>query len=317
MIIGDEVHQTGSTNNSKVLTIIANKRLGLSATPIRYGDLEGTQKIFDYFGNVLPPVINLYDAIQSGRLVDYEYFPHVISLTATEADEWKKISKEIRRELAITNAGDGPLKLSNKAKMLLIARSRIAKKSFVKVGLAAKVIKENYKKGESWLVYCEDQDQLREVVEAIKLIGVNPLIYFSDMDGDSSETLKLFQMQGGVLVSIRCLDEGVDIPSISHALILASSQNPRQFIQRRGRVLRRHFSKVFAGIHDAIVVPVSLEDEPEQFSLLKSEIVRAFEFSKHAMNKSGGVELTIIASKLGIDLDEIITDGIEEDIVDE
>ena len=317
MIIGDEVHQTGSTNNSKVLTIIANKRLGLSATPIRYGDPEGTQKIFDYFGNVLPPVINLYDAIQSGRLVDYEYFPHVISLTVTEADEWKKISKEIRRELAITNAGDGPLKLSNKAKMLLIARSRIAKKSFVKVGLAAKVIKENYKKGESWLVYCEDQDQLREVVEAIKLIGVNPLIYFSDMDGDSSETLKLFQMQGGVLVSIRCLDEGVDIPSISHALILASSQNPRQFIQRRGRVLRRHSSKVFAGIHDAIVVPVSLEDEPEQFSLLKSEIVRAFEFSKHAMNKSGGVELTIIASKLGIDLDEIITDGIEEDIVDE
>ena len=81
--------------------------------------------------------------------------------------------------------------------------------------------------------------------------------------------------------------------------------------------MRRHSSKVFAGIHDAIVVPVSLEDEPEQFSLLKSEIVRAFEFSKHAMNKSGGVELTIIASKLGIDLDEIITDGIEEDIVDE
>lgn len=317
MIVGDEVHQVGSLNNSKALTIQANKRLGLSATPIRYGDPEGTRKIFDYFGHVLPPVISLYDAIQAGRLVDYEYFPHIISLTATEAEEWKKISKDIRRELAITNDGNGPLKLSNKAKMLLIARSRIAKKSSVKIGLAAKVVKENYRKGESWLVYCEDQDQLKEVAGAIKSIGVNPLIYFSEMDGDSSETLRLFQMQGGVLVSIRCLDEGVDIPSISHALILASSQNPRQFIQRRGRVLRKHSSKVFAGIHDAIVVPVSLDDEPEQFSLLKSELVRAYEFSRHAMNKSGGEELSIIAGKLGIDLDEFITDGIEEDVVDE
>lgn len=317
MIIGDEVHQVGSTNNSKSLTINANKRLGLSATPIRYGDPEGTQKIFEYFGNVLPPIISLYDAIQAGRLVDYEYFPHVISLTASEAEEWKKISKDIRRELAITNDGKGPLKLSNKAKMLLIARSRIAKKSSVKVSLAARVIKESYRKGESWLIYCEDQDQLKEVADAIKAIGINPLIYFSDMDGDSSETLRLFQMQGGVLVSIRCLDEGVDIPSISHALILASSQNPRQFIQRRGRVLRKHSSKVFAGIHDAIVVPVSLEDEPEQFSLLKSELVRAYEFSRHAMNKSAGEELTIIAGKLGINLDEFITDGIEEDVIDE
>ena len=317
MIVGDEVHQVGSVNNSKALTIAANKRLGLSATPIRYGDPEGTQKIFDYFGNVMPPVISLYDAIQAGRLVDYEYFPHVISLTASEAEEWKKISKDIRRELAITNTTDGPLKLSNKAKMLLIARSRIAKKSSVKVGLAARVIKESYSKGESWLVYCEDQEQLKEVADAIRAIGITPLIYFSDMEGDSSETLRLFQMQGGVLVSIRCLDEGVDIPSISHALILASSQNPRQFIQRRGRVLRKHFSKVFAGIHDAIVVPVSLEDEPEQLSLLKSELIRAYEFSRHAMNKSGGEELTIIAGKLGIDLNEFITDGIEEDVIDE
>lgn len=314
MIVGDEVHQIGSNTNSKSLGINANKRLGLSATPIRYGDLEGTQKIFDYFGNVLQPVITLYDAIQSGRLVDYEYFPHIVNLTAEEAEEWKKLSSEIRREIAIHSSEEGGMRLSNRAKMMLIQRSRIAKKSAVKIGLAARILKENYKSGERWLVYCEDQEQLKDVVEAIKNVGIDPLVYYSDMEGDSEQTLKLFQMQGGVLVSIRCLDEGVDIPSISHALILASSQNPRQFIQRRGRVLRRHPSKVFAAIHDAIVVPVSLDDEPEQFSLLKSELIRAHEFSSHALNKSGGEEITIIGTKLGINLDEVIADGIEEDI---
>lgn len=317
MIVGDEVHQIGSNTNSKALSISANKRLGLSATPIRYGDPEGTQKIFDYFGNVLPPVITLYDAIQSGRLVDYEYFPHIINLTAEEAEEWKKLSSDIRREIAIHSSEEGGIRLSNRAKMMLIQRSRIAKKSAVKIGLAANVIKENYTEGERWLVYCEDQEQLKDVTEAIKKIGIEPLVYYSDMEGDSEQTLKLFQMQGGVLVSIRCLDEGIDIPSISHALILASSQNPRQFIQRRGRVLRKHSSKVFAAIHDAIVVPVSLDDEPEQFSLLKSELVRAHEFSSHALNRSAGEALTIIGSKLGINLDEIVTDGIEEDISDE
>ena len=317
MIVGDEVHQIGSNTNSKALTINANKRLGLSATPIRYGDPEGTQKIYDYFGNVLPPVITLYDAIKSGRLVDYEYFPHIINLTAEEAEEWKKLSNDIRREIAIHSNDESGIRLSNRAKMMLIQRSRIAKKSAVKIGLAANVIKKNYTEGERWLVYCEDQEQLKDVTEAIRKIGVEPLVYYSDMEGDSEQTLKLFQMQGGILVSIRCLDEGIDIPSISHALILASSQNPRQFIQRRGRVLRKHPSKVFAAIHDAIVVPVSLDDEPEQLSLLKSELVRAHEFSSHALNMSAGEALTIIGSKLGINLDEIVTDGIEEDISDE
>ena len=137
------------------------------------------------------------------------------------------------------------------------------------------------------------------------------------MDGNSTETLKLFQMQGGVLVSIRCLDEGVDIPSISHALILASSQNPRQFIQRRGRVLRRHPSKTFAKIYDAIVVPTSLEDEPEQFSLLKSEITRAYEFSSNALNISAGTELSLAAGRLGLNLNDIVEVGYEEDVDEE
>ena len=114
-------------------------------------------------------------------------------------------------------------------------------------------------------------------------------------------------------MSIRCLDEGVDIPSVSHALILASSQNPRQFIQRRGRVLRKFPGKPFAVIHDAIVVPVNLDDEPEQTSLLRAEMLRSIEFAEHAINKMAGAELRSIAANLGFDVGVPNDAGFEED----
>lgn len=133
------------------------------------------------------------------------------------------------------------------------------------------------------------------------------------MDGDSDATMAWFKTFGGILVSIRCLDEGVDIPAVSHALILASSQNPRQFIQRRGRVLRKIPGKSLAVIHDAIVVPINLENEPDQSSLLKSELLRAIEFSRNAINKTAGAELRDIAINLGLSPDELSDAGIEED----
>lgn len=314
LLVADEVHQLGSPFNSKAMNIIAGKRLGLSATPQRYGDPLGTEAIYNYFGGVLPPVITLFDAIKAGRLVQYEYFPLIVHLSAIESAQWKEISLDIKKEIAIASSGEKKIVLSNKAKMLLIERARIAKKSSTKTSLAIQTISKNFHHGESWLVYCEDQSQLKEITNGLKLIGLTPLEYFSEMDGSSIETLKLFQMQGGILVSIRCLDEGVDIPSISHALILASSQNPRQFIQRRGRVLRKHPSKVFAKIYDAIVVPASLENEPEQFSLLKSELTRAYEFSSNALNRSAGIELNLAAGRLGLDLNDIVDVGYEEDV---
>jgi superfamily II DNA or RNA helicase len=123
-----------------------------------------------------------------------------------------------------------------------------------------------------------------------------------------------FKSYGGILVSIRCLDEGVDIPAVSHALILASSQNPRQFIQRRGRVLRQAPGKALAVIHDAIVTPVDAEDEKDQIGLLRSELIRSVEFANHALNRTAGAELREIAIKMGIDPDDFDErEGEEED----
>ncbi len=312
MIIADEVHQIGSPFNSQSFTIDAGARLGLSATPQRYGDLEGTARILAYFGPIVPPPITLTDAVASGRLVDYIYHPHAIRLSAKEADDWKVLTKSIRFELS-KSSKESNSSLSDKAKMLLIRRSRIAKRAAAKAPLAAKILRESFEEGQGWLIYCEDSDHLASTMNEIRSVGFNPIEYHSNMEGNRAATLDWFRRYGGILVSIKCLDEGVDIPSVSHAIILASSQNPRQFIQRRGRVLRKSDGKLFATIHDAIVVPIDLADEPEQGSLLKSEFLRAIEFSQSSLNMSAGADLRDIAREVGFDPDEMITDAIEED----
>ena len=314
MLVADEVHQIGSPYNSRCLQIDSGHRLGLSATPKRFGDTEGTTKIFDYFGPVVPPPFTLADAVKSGRLVEYEYHPHPIHLTAEEADAWKSFTRQIGREILKSKNAEGETRLSDRVKMLLIQRSRIAKKASGKPRLAAQIVKKYYGAGQGWLIYCEDGEQLSETMQQLNLEGIKPVEYHIGMEGDRDATLDWFRKFGGVLVSIKCLDEGVDIPAVSHALILASSQNPRQFIQRRGRVLRKAPGKHLAIIHDAIVVPVSMDDEPEQLSLLKSELLRAIEFSNSALNKSAGAELRQIAREMGFDPEEAGDVGIEEEV---
>jgi superfamily II DNA or RNA helicase len=199
--------------------------------------------------------------------------------------------------------------------MLKIRRSRIAKKAQAKIDIAKRVVSDHYELGQHWLVYCEDQDQLYAVATAIAKTGIAPWVYHSEMEGDPDATLAAYRRESGVLVSIRCLDEGVDIPEISHAVILASSQNPRQFIQRRGRVLRRSPGKLRANIWDALVLPPNMAHDIHG-SLTRSELLRAIEFAENAANQGGDVSaLRQLAIDLGMSVDEIygLAEVAEED----
>ena len=132
--------------------------------------------------------------------------------------------------------------------------------------------------------------------------GFDAYEYHSEMSGDRTETISYFGNNGGILVSIRCLDEGVDIPSTTHALILASSKNPREFIQRRGRILRRFPGKYFSQLYDAIVIPEeSFKDDDGWNSIVMAELARAIQFGEWAENPSCVADLRIIARKYGID----------------
>ena len=186
----------------------------------------------------------------------------------------------------------------------------------MKIELAANIINSKYKEGSRWLIYCEDQEQMSSVAEAIRSKGISCSEYYSEMDGDRDSTIERFSELGGIVAAIKCLDEGVNIPSVDHALILASSQNPREFIQRRGRILRQNLGKHFAEIHDTIIVPPPQEEaneEPPEANILKTELARAIRFSESAANRSSLYVLYKIADKAGVkNIEQLADSGIEE-----
>lgn len=318
LMVADEVHRIGSSKRRNILKIDAEERLGLSATPIRYGDPIGTKAIFDFFGGIIQPVFSLEDAINSNVLTKYYYYPITLMLNSDEQEKWNTLTDQINKMLAI-NGGDKPIgdliDTNPRLKMKIIERSRIIKQASGKIRLALDVVKKYYKKGQRWIIYCDNSQQLHQVLTLLLNNGYDAYEYYSEMNGDREQTLKYFSLTGGLLVSIRCLDEGVDIPATTHALILASSKNPREFIQRRGRILRRYKGKYYAQLYDAIVMPERFYngDEDKSISIIESELSRAIQFGEWAENPSCVSDLKIIAQQYGIKYDELVDGGYEDD----
>jgi superfamily II DNA or RNA helicase len=313
LVVADEAHRLGSQTYRRCMEVDAPARLALSATPERAGDAEGTSAIFDYFGDVLEPVFTLADAIGAKRLVPYVYSTTLVTLNADETQEWIERTIKIRQIYAQeADADSGSFSASPFLKHLLIQRARIAKSAASKIQAACEIVRRDYQRGEHWLLYCADQHQLRAVMDDLRTSGIEPLEYHSAMEGDQSATLAHYRRAGGVLVSIKCLDEGVDIPDISHAVILASSRNPREFIQRRGRVLRIRPGKDVAYLHDLVVVPPAGEGD-EFDGLVVGEIARAHEFARGAVNPEAALQLHRLCIELGIDPDVLSKMGAEDD----
>jgi superfamily II DNA or RNA helicase len=314
-MVADEVHRLGATAARRLFELDTGPRLGLSATPVRAGDPEGTAALMEYFGGVVPPPFTLADAIRANALTPYAYHVHTVRLSQDERDEWDKLTERFRRLYARqAGSGDGDDGLSQGLKLLLIQRARIIKGARAKTPMAVEVLLRAYENGQRWIVYCDDQGQLGDVKAALRKAGIDPVYeYHSSMPGDRKATLETFNDRGGVVVSIRCLDEGVDIPAVSHALILASSQNPREFIQRRGRVLRRAPGKVLAHLHDVLVVPEIQDTDDPGAAVLKGELARAIEFGHSAINPGAVTDLKRLAAAAGLDWESLTGAGFEDD----
>jgi superfamily II DNA or RNA helicase len=313
-LVADEVHTLGSRRRRSILEWDTGPRLGLSATPRRAGDPEGTDAIFDYFQGIIPPPFTLRDAIETDKLCPYYYAVHPVALTDEEQTRWNELTSRIRQINARAHAGDSPVEdVESKVKYLLLERARIAKRAAAKVDLAADILLREFEKGHRWIVYCDSQSQLAAVLDTIRRRGLPAMEYHSAMTGDRAAALEHFQALGGIVVSIRCLDEGVDIPAVDHALILASSKNPREFIQRRGRVLRRYPGKSLAWVHDVVVLPKPGEDAARDV-ILAGELSRAVEFGEGALNPGSVTQIRVIAHRYGIDVDASVEAGVEEDL---
>jgi superfamily II DNA or RNA helicase len=293
------------------LTIAALWRLGLSATPVRAGDPEGTERLMSFFGGVLQPPYTLSDAIRDRVLTPYNYIPHDVALDAGEQAAYDDLSRKLRLEAGRRGDALDNVESNERLRMLAIARARILKRASGKVPLAVRVLTEHYQPGQRWLIYCDGLRQLGQVRGALTAAGLESLEYHSAMAGNREATLAELDINGGILVSVRCLDEGVDLPAVSHALILASSRNPREFIQRRGRILRRYPGKSLALLHDAIVVPAPDADRPAAGGdrLLAGELHRVLEFAHGAANPQALTQIEALCIRYGVPVELDVAAG--------
>ena len=315
-LVVDEAHNFGAKKQLKCMKEIYKYRLALSATLERHHDEEGTERLKEFFGQKCIEY-TLERAINENKLTPYYYYPVTIELSEEELDEYNELSEKIRK--AILNSKNKN-KLSEYAEMLLIKRARIiagAKNKLIKL---REVISERFVNENNILIYCgaanvksdyykqdEVQDEeIRQINAVVDILGneLNMRVskFTSEEDSKERSRIKEYFSEGSMLqalVAIRCLDEGVNIPGIKTAFILASSTNPKEYIQRRGRVLRIAPNKPFAVIYDFITLPRDIYDPYVdkndilscEYSLIKREADRMAEFSRLCENPSDSIKL--------------------------
>ena len=328
LLLVDEAHNFGATNLRLTLNPKFEYRLALSATLNRHGDAEGTQALYDYFGDKCIEY-GLERAIRENKLTPYYYYPCVVYLTENELEKYRDISKRIAKQCHKGKSGN--LEITELGKRLMIERSRIVAGAFNKVDLL-KDLMQDYRDDTHILVYCgaarnadfssdlsePDTEGERQIVSVSKMLGNElgmKVTHFTSSESAVEREQIKEQFANAdpyqAIVAIKCLDEGVNIPSIKTAFILASSTNPKEYIQRRGRVLRKAPNKPFAKIYDFITLPTPLDyvnGDSEvarlDLGLVKREIVRMKEFGEISKNPSEADKLIKELSEI-YRLDEI------------
>lgn len=292
ILVADEVHGLGSKHFRKALFEEADYRIGLSATPSRWFDDEGTQIIKNYFSTTVIKY-GLKEAIEDGALTKYSYEPIFVELTLEELDEYTKLTKMISKLIQSTDVDDERLKtlLRKRASLVGCAKNKVKKLCELVTKHQREYRNEGYKFN---LYYCNPGEH-RKVVLALASCDLKVHKFVDDVSREQRrELLKAFE--GGSLdglVAIKCLDEGVDIPATQRAYILASTSNPREFIQRRGRILRKFPGKKEATIYDFVIGPWGYENEYEDDiakSLLRRELPRITEFNDLSTTKYSKTE---------------------------
>lgn len=301
MLIADEAHNFGSTSHKAQYPIHIKRRLGLSATPERHFDEDGTWAVMNFFNASLAPTFefNMAEAIKRGYLCEYYYYPIIVHLNDDELLEYKVISKKLFKYFT----SQGSFKDSPAVTALLLKRKRIIHQAIEKFDALRHILlnlTRNNVHPRYILVYVpEGNDKNEEAVDK-KLIneysriisvefGLKQHQFIGQTTGRNEVLDQFSEGKIEVLTAMKCLDEGVDIKRAETAIFCASTGNPRQFVQRRGRVLRTHPDKKYAVIYDMIVVPARKNEFFEgsmsmEKSILQGELKRVHEFAGLASN---------------------------------
>ena len=311
LFIADEAHNIGSASVlNNLSTITLQNRIGLSATPKRIYDIEGSIAMEAFFDDKEPYTysFSMERAIDEGILCKYYYHPHVVTLTTSELEQYIEITKKLAK---FFNNKSSSLDDSDIVQKLLLKRKKLIHKAANKLSKTREIL-ENRFRSEGNLKYTfvyvpegntkEIQEEESDDEESLKIINQytreigridESIIINQFISGMSDRNEILEQFKEGkihIIASMKCLDEGVDIPRAEHAIFCSSTGNPRQFIQRRGRILRTHPQKDIAVIHDLIIVPdlQSSDSNSETFrverSLVEKELERVMYFASLSIN---------------------------------
>lgn len=314
LLIADEVHGVGSPNRQKGLNDLYEYRLGLSATPIRHYDESGTKKIQAYFRKTVYE-LPLQTAIENGYLVQYSYHPHYVELTTDELDEYRDLTIKLARKYAAKSKRE---KIDEDDTRLEERRANIIATAANKYPEFINILDVYGNRLAQCLVYCHPHqiETATRILTAKNII--NEKITWEDPTHDRERIINALENeQYQCVTAMRCLDEGCDIPAAKIAIILASSGDPRQYIQRRGRILRRSPCKDHAEIHDILVKPSQINDQDFYVSkyvkkLVARELLRHKEFANAAFNKKDAYDLVRhTAQGYGIVLENLSASYIE------
>ncbi len=304
LIVVDEAHNFGSEGLATKLLENFKYRLALSATLERHRDLLGTESLYSYFGNKCIEY-SLERAIKEGKLTEYYYHPILVYLTEYELEKYKILTRDIGKN--IIKLKSGTTKLNSKGERLALERARLVAGAANKLEELKDIMVE-YRNDKYILVYCgatsiydneESLDTIRQIDAVTRMLKKDlnmTASQFTSRETNEERMIIKSKYEEGediqALVAIKCLDEGVNIPKIKTAFILASTTNPKEYIQRRGRVLRLFKDKVYSEIYDFVTLPrnidsiSSLTEEEIRLdkSLVINELKRMNEFKRLAIN---------------------------------
>ena len=310
MLIVDEVHNAGSPRNSLGLSNAYSYKLGLSATLERYFDPDGTQMLERFFGNTVY-TLDLATAIQKKFLVNYYYYPIYVDLNDEEYEQYEMWTRLIARLWDSKSRQD-----REQLEKILLKRALIIRDAENKLKKFAEWVGEHSDDTKYSLMYCSE-NQIHSVKNTLNKNGIiNREITANNPSDPKQRTDILNKFSSGhydAIVANRVLDEGADIPAAKNCIMLASTGNPKQFIQRRGRVLRKFHGtyddkskKDHANIYDILIIPDISPGYTEDVirterQIVSSQIKRQEEMARLALNSNSCMaEIENIKKKFSI-----------------
>lgn len=323
VFLADEMHNLVTERSMALLESgIFKYRLGLSATPVRLWAPEASAAVKRFFGDN-PYIFTLERAIKDEFLVPFNYYVYPVNLTIDEFEEYCGISKDIGR---YSSMGDA---YKETALSSLLKRARIKKNAGNKIMALNDVIRRNKKEQNMHhaLIYVDNTSMLEMVQRLLEANNITSSKFTGDEDIDSRAEIitSLRERNIDAIVAMKCLDEGVDIPSAKNAFFISSNTDPREYVQRLGRVLRldKESGKTHANIYDFLVLPpgdIRYGDISERNiarNLVRNEVIRAKFFYELAQNMEDAKDaVEDIVGELGMTFTEEeldINNGKEED----